>query len=153
ADLLTHVGIAEFNTVSRGELHALPLWEILDHFGVSIGVVDGFYYSFPALTPSTAGGYVVSYGTDLFYSQLVHEPGSARLGDAKLFVEPEDVFRTIKPFLEQPDFAWQSQALGKLLAERPQPRYVNLYSHEPDSVQHWFWKWYQPELFLHVRAD
>jgi hypothetical protein len=153
ADLLTHVRLAEFNTVSRGELHALPLWEILDHLGVSIGIVDGFYYSFPALTPTTAGGYCVSYGTNLFYDQLVHEPGAARLGDAKLFVQPEDVFRTIKPFLEQPDFAWQSAALAKLFADRPQPRYVNLYSHEPDSVQHWFWKWYQPELFLNVRAD
>ncbi len=153
ADLIAPLGLAERTAVSRGELHGLPVWEILDHYGVSVGVVDGFYYSFPALPMTTPGGFFVSYGADLFYGQLVHSPGSARLGDAKLFAQPEEVFREIKPFLEKPDFEWQSAALTQLLVDRPQPRYVNLYTHEPDSVQHWFWKWWQPELFLNVHTD
>ncbi|MEO8502326.1 MAG: alkaline phosphatase family protein [Acidobacteriota bacterium] len=152
AEALAPFGLAERTTMSRGELHALPLWEILDHYGISIGVVDGFYYSFPALPMSTPGGYFVSYGTDLFYSKLIHEPGSAKLSDSKLFVQPDDVLREIKPFLEKPDFEWQSAAVLQLLSDRPQPRFLNMYTHEPDSVQHWFWKWYQPELFLNVHA-
>lgn len=153
ADLLAPLGLADRTTMSRGELHGLPVWEILDHFGLSVGVVDGFYYSFPALPMATPGGFFVAYGTDAFYDQLVHSPGSARLADAKLFVQPEELFRTVKPFLERPDFFWQTGALAELLKTHPQPRFLNLYTHEPDSVQHWFWKWWQPELFLRVKAD
>ncbi len=151
-EALSPLGVIERNVMSRGELRAMPLWEILDHYGVSVGVMDGYYYSFPALRMSTPGGFFVSYGSDVFYGQLLHQPGSARLGDIHYFAQPEEVFREVKPFLEQPDFDWQAAALDQVLKDHPQPRFMNLYAHEPDSVQHWFWKWWQPELFLNVRA-
>ena len=34
----------------------------------------------------------------------------------------------------------------------PAPRLVNFYTHQPDSDQHWFWKWYEPERFFNVKA-
>ena len=33
------------------------------------------------------------------------------------------------------------------MAERERPRFVNLYTHEPDTIQHQLWKWYQPEMY------
>ena len=62
------------------------------------------------------------------------------------------LFREMRPFLKGGDFQWQSAALLKLLAERPQPSFVNFYTHQPDSDQHWFWKWYEPERFFGVKA-
>ena len=69
-----------------------------------------------------------------------------------LFIQPVSLFREMRSLLAGGDFNWQSAALLKLLAEHPQPRLVNFYTHQPDSDQHWFWKWYEPDRFFGVKA-
>ena len=58
------------------------------------------------------------------------------------------LFRSLRSTLAGGDFKWQSGVLMKMLADWPQPRLVNLYTHQPDSNQHWYWKWYQPDHFF-----
>lgn len=132
--------------INRYSVHALPIWEIADHARMTLGIVDGYYYSFPAIVPSRPESYVLSYGLD-GYAQ---EPGGKNMEEAELFVQPRSLWRELRPLLDLPDFEWQSAAALKLLGERPQPRLLNFYTHEPDTVQHLFWKWYQPRYFLGV---
>lgn len=155
ADVLGPLGLAERVAVSRYDLRALPIWEIADHLGLPAGVVDGYYYSFPAPRLATTGSFLLSYGLDGFYQQVIGGGGAARLKDLPLFLqpEPEALFRTIKPALTQPDFFWQAEALRALLGTLPAPRLLSFYTHEPDTVQHLNWKWYQPERFFGVRAE
>ena len=135
--------------INRYSVHALPIWEIADHLGMTVGVVDGYFYSFPAIALSRPESYFLSYGLD-GYAQA---PGGKSLEESELFAQPRSLFRDLRPLLDLPDFEWQSAAALRLLEERPQPRLLNIYTHEPDTVQHLFWKWYQPQLFLAVDDD
>ncbi len=63
------------------------------------------------------------------------------------------LFREVRPLLTGGDFYWQSAALFDLLAKRPQPRFLNFYTHEPDSAQHLYWKWWQPQHFFGVDRE
>jgi len=130
--------------VDRFSLGTPPLWEIADRAGLSIGVVDAYFYSFPALHPSRPESWFLSYGLD-----ELADRASAR---ARMFAQPIALFRKIRPLLKAGDFYWQSGALLELLAQRPQPRFVNFYTHQPDSFQHWYWKWYEPGKFFGVTA-
>lgn len=141
--------LARLRMINRYSVHALPIWEIADHVGMTIGIVDGYFYSFPAIEPSRPESYVLSYGLD-GYAQ---EPGGKNMEEAKLFVQPPGLWRELRPLLDLPDFEWQSAAALQLLGERPQPRFLNVYTHEPDTVQHLFWKWYQPQYFLGVDEE
>jgi hypothetical protein len=143
ANLAAPLGLARQLPVDRFSLASPPIWEVVDRAGLSTGVVDGYFYSFPALAPSRPESFFLSYGLDELASRA-----SSRTG---LFVQPKGLFREIRPLLSGGDFHWQSAALLKLLGERPQPRFLNFYTHEPDSAQHFFWKWYQPQYYLGVR--
>ncbi|HEX6862222.1 MAG TPA: alkaline phosphatase family protein, partial [Thermoanaerobaculia bacterium] len=57
-------GLARLRMINRYSVHALPIWEIADHAGMTIGIVDGYFYSFPAIAPSRPESYVLSYGLD-----------------------------------------------------------------------------------------
>jgi Type I phosphodiesterase / nucleotide pyrophosphatase len=144
SDLVAPLGLVSQVPVDRFSLGAAPLWEIADRAGLPIGVVDGYFYSFPALHPSRPESWFLSYGLD----ELAARP-SARV---ELFTQPKALFRQIRPLLAGGDFSWQSSVLLKLLRERPQPRFVNFYTHQPDSFQHWYWKWYEPRRFFGVTA-
>ncbi|MES1211765.1 MAG: alkaline phosphatase family protein, partial [Acidobacteriota bacterium] len=111
-----------------------------------LGIVDGYFYSFPALVPARPESYVLAYGLD-GYAQ---DPAGKKMEEVELFAQPPSLFRELRPLFALPDFEWQSAAALRLLAERPQPKLLNIYSHEPDVVQHLFWKWYQPQFFLGV---
>jgi hypothetical protein len=100
----------------------------------------------PALKPARPDSFFLSYGLDGF-AQL---PGGKSLKDAEVFIQPAQLFRRVRPFLDRDDFYWQSAALFELLGQYPQPRFLNFYTHEPDSFQHWYWKWLQPQYFLGV---
>src|SRR5947209_4773293 len=53
SDLVAPLGLADQVPVDRFSLHSSPpLWEIADRAGLSIGVADAYFYSFPALHPS-----------------------------------------------------------------------------------------------------
>ena len=141
--------LARLRMINRYSVHALPIWEIADHAGLTIGIVDGYFYSFPAIVPSRKESYVLSYGLDGY----AKEPDGKKMEEAELFVQPPGLFRELRPLLDLPDFEWQSAAALRLLDERPQPKLLNVYTHEPDTVQHLFWKWYQPQYFLGVDED
>jgi hypothetical protein len=141
-DLLAPLGLARQIPVDRFSLADPPVWEIADTAGLTLGLVDGYFYSFPALRPSRPESWFLSYGLDAL--------GPRASGRLELFAQPKQLFRQIRPLLRGGDFYWQSATLLKLLAERPQPRFVNLYTHEPDSVQHFTWKWYEPQYYLGV---
>jgi hypothetical protein len=148
---LERVGLARRTMVSRFTLEAPPFWEIADHLGLSSGVVDGYFYSFPAYTPKTPEGFVLAYGLDGFERRL---GSGGRSADLPLFLQPPQLYRQIRPYLDRGDFHWQAASLLTLLEEgHPQPRLLSFYTHEPDTVQHHFWKWYQPELFPGVSAE
>ncbi|HVG06145.1 MAG TPA: alkaline phosphatase family protein [Thermoanaerobaculia bacterium] len=141
--------LAKPRMINRYAVHALPIWEIADHQGMTIGIVDGYYYSFPAIVPSKPESFVLSYGLD-GYAQ---DPAGKKMEEVELFAQPPSLFRELRPLLDLPDFEWQSAAALRLLGERPQPKLLNVYTHEPDTVQHLFWKWYQPQYFLRVDEE
>jgi hypothetical protein len=142
SDLVAPLGLTGQIPVDRFSLNAAPLWEIADRAGMTIGVVDGYFYSFPALRPARPESWFVSYGLD--------EVAARPSGRIELFAQPKPLFRQIRPLLRGGDFYWQSAVLLHLLQGRPQPRFVNFYCHQPDSFQHWYWKWYEPEKFFGV---
>jgi hypothetical protein len=142
ADLAAPLGLVRQIPVDRFSLNAAPVWEIADRAGAPIGVVDGYFYSFPALRPARPESWFLSYGLDEFAAR----PSSR----VELFTQPKALFRRLRPLLADGDFYWQSAALLELLGERPQPRFVSFYTHQPDSSSHWYWKWYEPERYLGV---
>lgn len=144
SDLVAPLGLTREIPVDRFTLSGPPFWEIADRAGLSIGVVDGYFYSFPALRPVRPESWFLSYGLD----EMAGRPSP----QAALFAQPVSLFREVRPLLGQGDFYWQSAALLKLLGERGQPKLVNLYSHQPDADQHWYWKWYEPKRFFGVTA-
>lgn len=141
--------LARLRMINRYSVHALPVWEIADHLGLTIGIVDGYFYSFPAIAPSRPESYVLAYGLDGY----AREPGGKKMEEVELFLQPPSLWRGLRPLLDRPDFEWQSAAALQLLDERPQPRLLNVYTHEPDTVQHLYWKWYQPRYFLGVDEE
>jgi hypothetical protein len=143
-DLVSPLGLARLIPVDRFSLAAPPYWEIADRAGLSTGVVDGYFYSFPAPRASGPESWFLSYGLDEMAAHPTPQVG--------LLAQPVSLFRKIRPLLFLGDFHWQAAALLELLAARPHPRLVNFYSHEPDSDQHRFWKWYEPERFFNVKA-
>jgi hypothetical protein len=153
SDRLARLGLARLRPISRLDLDAAPIWEITDHLGIPTGLVDGYYYSFPAPRFATAGGYAVAYGTDGFWQQ-VRRPGSgARVDDVGLFVQPRERLREIRDHLGGADFDWQSASTLTLLATQPIPRFLSVYTHEPDTVQHLEWKWYEPRKYPFARPE
>lgn len=151
AGILEKVGLARRATVSRYSIHPPPIWEIADRLGMSIGVVDGYFYSFPALKPSRPESFFLAYGLDGFDAQMGKGGGGSR--DAALFAQPVRLFRQVRPYLPKGDFYWQSAALLDLLKQGPQPKFVNLYTHQPDVYFHWYWKWIQPDHYLGVTPE
>ncbi len=149
ADRLGFLGVTRQISVTRSSLRAFPYWEIADHFGLSIGVVDGYLCSYPALVPDTPGSYFLSYGLDSFAGLLDGKIADAK--DLPLFVQPVDLLGPGR-LPRAPDFDWQSQTLLELLRSHPQPRLVNLYAHEPDAVQHAHWREFEPDRYFGAHA-
>jgi hypothetical protein len=145
-DFLARTGLVDRTTVTASDTHAATLWQIVDHHRRSIGVVDGYFYSFPALEPQRDDSFFVSYGSDGFARQF--EARTMGLEDLELFIQPRAVFNDVRTLLPQDDFDWQSSSLLRLLDRRGQPAFVNLYTHEPDSVQHQHWRSWQPEHYF-----
>lgn len=145
SDLASHLGLTRQIPVDRFSVDGAPLWEVADRAGLSIGVVDGYFYSFPALRPSKPESFFLTYGLDEF----AQRPS----GQFELFAQPKRLFRQVRPLLEGGDFYWQSAVLLDLLGKGPQPQFINFYTHEPDSAQHFTWKWYQPDHFFGVTEE
>jgi hypothetical protein len=151
AGYLEGVGLAERVTVDRGALPAPLLWEVAAAMGRSVGVVDGYYFSYPA--PSLPGdeSYFLAYGADRFYQRVSRgrRPPSTAPG-AEDYARPPALLDELGGILAGWEFDWQSAALLRLLDSRPQPDLVSFYSHQPDAVQHWQWRAYEPERYFRV---
>ncbi len=143
---LQRVGLATLRPVDRFSLAVHPIWDIVDRAGLSSGVVDGYFYSFPALAPRHPESFLLAYGLD---DVVAHgEPTGI-----ERFVQPPSLYGEVRPLLGARDLYWQSATLLHLLRTRPRPRLLSLYTHQPDSVQHRNWKWLEPERYLRVTAD
>lgn len=151
AGYLEGLGLAERATVDRGSLPAPLVWEVAAAMGRSIGVVDGYFYSYPAPPLPGPDSYFLAYGADSFYQHVSRgrrPPSTAR--GAEDYARPPELLDELGEVLTLWEFDWQSQALLRLLESRPQPDFVNLYCHQPDAVQHIRWRAYQPERYLRV---
>ena len=150
AGLLEGMGVAERRPVTRGSMRGVPIWEITDFVGLSTGVIDGYYYSFPAPVPQSDGSFFFAYGTNSFFRQLRKDPSLADTRD--LFVQPPELFDRLDDDLHRRDFFWQSRTLMNVLAdgELGQPRLLNLYAHQPDALQHNEWKWFEPGHYFGI---
>ncbi len=150
AGALEPLGLARRRTLDRSSLAAPPIWEIVDGAGLASGVVDGYFFSYPAPEPRTKDGFVLSYGIDGFVEKARGTAAFRKIGD---YARPVEVFADVEEALDGPDFAWQTEALLKLLATRPRPRFSNLYAHEPDAVLHRYFRYHEPKYFPFVDAE
>ncbi len=154
AGYLERFGLAERVTMDRFSMREPPIWEVAAALGRSIGVVDGYYYSYPALPLSDPNSFFVAYGADRFHHRAERRPGGAATApDAGDYVQPVGLLSEIGPLLDGYEFDWQSKVLLRLLSDHSQPDLVSFYSHQPDAVQHWSWHAYQPWLYLGVSAQ
>ncbi len=145
ASPLVELGLAGRTTVTRGDLAAPQLWEIADWAGLETAVIDGYLCSFPAMAPQVAGSRFVAYGADGYARQLA--AGTLSAVELELFFSPAALFGELRALLDQPDFAWQSAVALRLLERPLQPHFLSLYTHEPDTIQHQWWRTFEPERF------
>lgn len=150
-DLVSRVPGISRRFVNRLDLASPPIWEITDRAGLPTVVVDGYFYSFPAQRMLEPSSRLLGYGLN----DTLAASGGA---DATLewFAQPPDVPREVLDAAAgRPDLDWQHRAVIALLEHRsaqgkPPPRFLNLYTHEPDTVSHQRWRWAEPELFPFV---
>lgn len=144
AGLLESVGLARRMPIQRGDLRRFPLWEIVDRFGVSTGVIDGYLYSNPAIAFDTEQSFFVAYGADGFTAEL--DAGRIPAEELIEYMRPVDLLpRERLP--READFDWQARVALELMREGRQPRFLNIYAHEPDALQHESWRGLEPERY------
>ncbi len=137
--------------VNRLDLASPPIWEISDRAGLPTVVVDGYFYSFPAQRMLEPSSRLLGYGLN----DTLTASGGAET-TLEWFAQPPDVPQEVLDAAAgRPDLDWQHRAVIALLEHRaaqgePPPRFLNLYTHEPDAVSHQRWRWAEPELFPFV---
>ncbi len=137
--------------VNRLDLASPPIWEIADRAGLPTVVVDGYFYSFPAQEMLEPSSRMLGYGLN---DALAASGGAGATLD--WFAQPPDVPQEVLDAAAgRPDLDWQHRAVLTLLEHRagqglPPPRFLNLNTHEPDTVSHQRWRWAEPELFPFV---
>jgi hypothetical protein len=150
ADVLASRGLVSRRIADRSFLETRPLWEIVDDLGASVGVVDGYHFSVPARPLRTGRGFFYSYALNTLAQRPDWSPASISPGESEVLFQPAEVIRYYAPHSALADFDWQAATLLDAIDGAGQPDFVNLYTHQPDTVQHQRWKWYQPELFVGV---
>ena len=149
--------------VNRLDLRSPPIWEIADRAGLPTTVVDGYFYSFPAQPQLDPGSRLLAYGLNdaLAAHRADASPASGAGPSASTvvwFAQPPDLPAEVEEAVAgAPDLAWQSRAAVALLEDRARrgespPRFLSLYTHEPDTVSHQRWRWAEPERFPFVSA-
>lgn len=147
---LQRASLAEVQPIDRSRVGVPLLWEVTHATGRSVGVVDGYYYSYPAPVLADPRSFFLGFGSDGLWqqAQAAGQPISAR--DAALQAWPPSLLVEEGRLLTQPDFVWQSTTLLDLLGRYRQPDLLSLYSHEPDAVQHAAWRFHEPAKFFGV---
>jgi hypothetical protein len=156
AGLLDRTGgaarLAERDTVDRADLEAPLLWEVVGILGETIGVVDGYLYAYPAPPLARPESFFLAYGAGDFFKRLRGGERETPTDLVQVYVRPPALLARLAAELSLPEFGWQSAALLSLL-ETGQPAFVNLYTHEPDAVQHLYWRAHEPRAFFGVVPD
>ncbi len=150
ADLLEPLGLSRRRIADRSFLRHRPIWETLDDLGLSVGVVDGYYFSVPARGQENGQSFLYSYALNATSRRKGWQPRSLSDVETALLVNPPKMIRHYLPYAGSEDFDWQSGTLLEVLEEESQPDFLQLYTHQPDSAQHSYWKWHAPDLFLGV---
>lgn len=144
---LESLGVVRRIPVNRHSLRAAPpLWEIALDAGLTIGVVDGYFYSLPAIELDTDESFFLAYGSNGFARRLAG--GTADLSELEFFVQPKEIFPVVREDLSADDFTWQSRTLLELLETHEQPRLLSFYCHQPDAIQHESFRTLEPERYL-----
>lgn len=148
-------GATARRTVDRSDLQVPLVWEIAGALGKSVGVVDGYYYSYPAPPLPSPGSFFVAYGADRFARRVEgRPPDRVPVQRIEEVVRPPEIFPEIAPLLaEGEEFDWQAATLLDRLERGPVPRLVSFYAHQPDAVQHWSWRDWEPNKYLGGGSD
>lgn len=139
--------------VNRLDLASPPIWEITDRAGLPTVVVDGYFYSFPAQRMLEPSSRLLGYGLN----DTLAASGAADTTLEWFAQPPELPQEVVDAAAGRPDLDWQHRAVISLLEHRsaqgePPPRFLSLYTHEPDTVSHQRWRWAEPELFPFVSS-
>jgi hypothetical protein len=147
AAYLQRFGMAARRAVHRGSLEAVPIWEIVDGLGLTIGVVDGYYYSYPVGELANPRSWVIANGARARWRAAA--AAGERLEPATLatYVRPRAAWDVAVPYLDRHGFRWKCAATPDLIDRFGQPRLLVLYSREPDVSQHLYWRWLEPERY------
>ena len=147
---LQNLGLGELTPIDRHSVGTPLLWEVAQAQGRSIGIVDGYFYSYPAPALTVPGSWFLGYGSDGLWQQAQAAGRVPSREESGAYAAPPELIAELGPVLGRPDFAWQTAALLHLLGERGQPDLVSLYTHEPDNVQHDAWRFHEPERYFGV---
>ena len=128
-------GLAEVQPIDRSRVGVPLVWDVVHATGRSLGLVDGYYYSYPAPVLGDARSFFIGFGADGLWQQAQAAGRTPSARDAALQAWPPSLLAAEGRFLGQPDFTWQTSTLLDLLGRYAQPDLVTLYTHEPDAVQ------------------
>jgi hypothetical protein len=150
---LQSAGLADVRPIDRGDLPVPLLWEIAAAAGRSVGVVDGYYYSFPAPPLPGEAGYFLASGSERFARAAGGGAAAAVHPEAPRYARPPELLAEVASALSGGELEWQADALVGLLEGRGQPDLVSLYAHQPDAAFHNAWRWEEPGLYFGVDRE
>lgn len=70
-ELFQFLGLLDLVVVLWFDMKCLLFWEIIDCFGLEMGVVDGYFYSYLVVEQVILGGYFLSYGFDFYFVGVI----------------------------------------------------------------------------------
>lgn len=148
AGVLDRISISTRHIINRSFLNAVPIWEIARSAGLKTGILNGHYISYPV--PKISDGsddFFVSYGLEIFLKTYAKDEPFFE-SKTENFVQPSSFFNRIQPFLTGNEMSDRASILLDILKKNEQQDFINLYFYEIDTVQHHYWKWYQPQYYL-----
>ena len=149
---LQRLGLAAVQPIDRSRVESPLLWEVAHAARRSVGVVDGYYYSYPAPVLGDPRSFFLGYGSDGTWQQAQREGRALTAEESALQAWPPGLLAAEGRFLARPDFEWQGSTLLDLLGRYAQPDLLTLYAHEPDAVQHLAWRFHEPSKYFGVGA-
>lgn len=147
---LQRFGLARVQPIDRSQVAVPLIWEIAHAARRSVGVVDGYYYSYPAPVLGDPKSFFLGYGSDATWQLARKEKRALSAQESALQAWPSTLLAAEGRFLALRDFQWQGTTLLDLIGRYGQPDLVSIYSHEPDAVQHERWRFHEPTKFFRI---
>ena len=147
---LQRFGLARVQPIDRSQVAVPLIWEIAHAARRSVGVVDGYYYSYPAPVLGDPRSFFLGYGSDATWQLARKEKRALTAQESALQAWPPALLAAEGRFLALRDFQWQGTTLIDLVGRYGQPDLVTIYSHEPDAVQHERWRFHEPSKFFGI---